>query len=300
MSKIFLSGFVSIIGRPNVGKSTFLNSILGEKIAITTSKPQTTRNRILGVKNLTSAQIVFLDTPGIHKPKHKLGEIMVKTALDTYKEVDVIILMVEPEPPGAGDRFVIETLKEINKPVILLINKIDLVKKEALLPIIEGYRKIYPFPEIIPVSSLRKDGLDDVLKTIIRYLPEGPMYYPEDIVTDQLERFMVAELIREKVIEETEQEVPYSVAVEIEEWAERKTEEGKKPLIFIKANIFVERKSQKSIIIGKGGSKLKVIGSSARKDIEGLLGARVFIELWVKVKEHWRADTGALKELGYV
>lgn len=294
MNKVFFkSGFISIIGRPNVGKSTLLNSILGEKIAIISKKPQTTRNRILGVKNLPQAQLIFLDTPGIHKPRNKLGETMVKTALETYKEVDLILLMVEPEEPGQGDIRIIETLRSIKKPVFLLINKVDTVEKQVILPLIDQYQKVFNFAEIIPISALKLDNLDRLLETIIKYMPEGPKYYPDDLVTDQLERFMVAEIIREKVIEKTKEEVPYSVAVMVEEFREEE-----KP-VFIRALIYVERDSQKGILIGKGGRMLKEIGTLARKDIEGLLGTKVFLELWVKVKEGWRKDERILKELGY-
>lgn len=289
----FKSGFISIIGRPNVGKSTLLNAILGEKIAIISKKPQTTRNRILGVKNLSQAQLIFIDTPGIHKPQHKLGETMVKTALETYKEVDLILLMIDPGEPGQGDRHIIETLRSIKKPVFLLINKVDTVEKHKILPLIEQYQKIFDFSEIVPISALKGDNLDRLLETIIMNTHEGPQYYPDDMVTDQLERFMVAEIIREKVMEHTKEEVPYSVAVVVEEFREEKE------LVFIRALIYVERDSQKGILIGKGGRMLKKIGTLARKDIEGLLGIRVFLELWVKVKEGWRQDERVLKEFGY-
>lgn len=289
----FKSGFITIIGRPNVGKSTLLNAILGEKISIISKKPQTTRNRILGVKNLPHAQLIFLDTPGIHKPRHKLGETMVKTALETCKEVDLILLMVNPEEPDQEDRHIIETLRSINKPVFLLINKVDTVIKQKILPLIDQYQKISDFSEIIPVSALKLDNLDRLLEAITKYIPEGPRYYPEDMVTDQLERFMVAEIIREKIMEHTKDEIPYSVAAVVEEFRE----EGM--LIFIRALIYVERDSQKGILIGKGGRMLRDIGTSARKDIEGLLGIKVFLELWVKVKEDWRKDERVLKEFGY-
>ncbi len=289
----FKSGYVSLIGRPNVGKSTLLNTILGQKIAIVSPKPQTTRNRIIGIKTLPDAQIIFIDTPGIHKPKHRLGELMVKEADATAKEVDVIFLMVEPEQPGAGDKFIIETLRKLNKPVFLLVNKIDAVKKTDLLPVMESYSKLYDFKEIMPVSALQGIGVDDLLKTVINYLPEGPKYYPDDLVTDQLERFMVAEIIREKIIQRTEDEIPHSVATDVTGWSER--EDG---LILIHANIYVEREGQKGIIIGKSGARLKEIGTLARQDIEKLLGAKVFLELWVKVKKDWRSKDMILKEFG--
>lgn len=290
----FRSGYVSLTGRPNVGKSTLLNTILGEKVAIVTPKPQTTRNRIIGVKTLPDAQIVLVDTPGIHKPQHKLGEMIVKEAQNAVREVDIILFMVEPEPPGPGDRFIIELFRDINKPVFLLINKVDSVKKPDVLPVIDAYRQLFPFNEIIPISALTGDGVDIILNDIVKYLPEGPKYYPDDLVTDQLERFVVAEIIREKIMQQTEEEVPHSVATEVVQWTER--EDG---VIFITANIYVERKGQKGIIIGKEGAKLKAIGTSARIEIEKLLGTKVFLELWVKVKKDWRSNHRMLSELGF-
>ncbi|NWF51943.1 MAG: GTPase Era [Nitrospirae bacterium] len=292
--KEFRSGFVSIIGRPNVGKSTLLNSILGEKISIVTPKPQTTRNRIIGIKTLPYAQIIFIDTPGIHKPRHKLGNKMVKTALDAFKEVDIILFMAEPREPEKGDQFIIRLLKEIHSPVFLLINKIDTVKKSQLLPLIERLKNLYPFKEIIPISALKQDGIDIIIERTYDYLIKGPKYYPDDIITDQLERFMVSEIIREKATEITEEEVPYSIAVEIVEWKER--ENG---IILIRGNIYVERDSQKGIIIGKDGRMLKAIGTASRADIEKLLNTKVFLELWVKVKKDWRNNLRTLEELGY-
>lgn len=294
----FKSGYVSLTGRPNVGKSTLLNSILGEKVSIVTSRAQTTRNRIVGVKNLPDAQIVFLDTPGIHKPKHRLGEVMVREALESVKEVDLILFLVEPEEPGPGDLFIIEMLKGLDIPVFLIINKADSVRKPRILPVIEAFMKLYPFREIIPLSALTGDGVDILLESVVRYLPEGPRYYPEDVVTDQVERFMVSELIREKVMAQTKEEVPHSVAVEVEQWAEKKGESGK-AVVSIVANILVERDGQKGIIIGKGGQMLKTIGTSAREEIESLLGAKVFLELWVKVRKDWRSDESILRDLGF-
>lgn len=291
---MFRSGYVSLTGRPNVGKSTLLNTILGQKVAIVTPKPQTTRNRIVGIKNLPEAQIVLVDTPGIHKPKHRLGELIVREARNAIREVDLILFMVEPEPPGGGDRFIIEMLKEADRPVFLLINKVDIVGKPRLLPVIQAYSTLFPFKEIIPLSALTGEGVDDLLKAIVKYLPEGPKYYPDDLVTDQLERAIVAEIIREKVMEQTEEEVPFAVATEVLQWEER--EDG---VILITANIYVERKGQKGIIIGKEGAKLKEIGTRARHDIEALLGARVFLELWVKVKKDWRSNNRMLGELGF-
>lgn len=293
-SEKFRSGYVSITGRPNVGKSTLLNKILGEKIAIVTPKPQTTRNRIMGIKNITNAQIIFIDTPGIHKPKHTLGELMVREAKEVVREVDIILFLVEPENPGKEDKVIIETISNLNKPILLIINKVDTIKKPQLLPIIEKYNDIYPFTEIIPISALKGDGIEILLETIVNYLPEGPKYYPDDLVTDQLERFMVSEIIREKVMQITEDEVPHSVATEIIDWNER--EDG---VIFIRVNIYVEREGQKGIIIGKGGEKLKAVGSKARLEIERLLGSKVFLELWVKIKKDWRSNDQMLKGLGF-
>lgn len=286
------SGFVSITGRPNVGKSTFLNSILGQKVSIVTPKPQTTRNKIIGIKTLREAQIVFLDTPGIHRPVHKLGSIMVKEAKQAVRDVDIVLFMVEPKSPTRGDISVIRLFAHLKKPVILLINKIDALHKLKLLPVIEQYRGLYPFEDIIPVSSLKGDGIYTVIEEVLKRLPEGPKYYPDDLVTDRLERFMVAEFIREKAMYETEEEVPHAVAVEITEWIE------KPAIVHIGANILVEKAGQKGIIIGKRGEKLKSIGTLARKDIERLLDVKVFLELWVKVKPGWRENKAALTELG--
>ncbi len=290
----FRSGYVSIIGRPNVGKSTLLNSILGEKVSIVTPKPQTTRNRIVGVKTLPDAQIIFIDTPGIHRPKHKLGETMVKTALDALNEVDVILFMVEPHLLEKEDAALINILETVRSPVFLLINKTDTVKKQALLPLIGHFTGLYSFKEVIPVSARKKDGIGLLLKKICDYLPAGPRYYPDDLVTDQLERFMVSEIVREKIIDMTEEELPYSVAVEVVQWRERV--DG---LISISCNIYVEREGQKAIIIGKRGAMLKSVGRAARLDMEKLLNTKVFLELWVKVRKNWRNDDQLLKELGY-
>ena len=290
----FRSGYVSIIGRPNVGKSTLLNTILGQKITIVTPKPQTTRNRIVGIKTLSHAQIIFIDTPGIHRPKHMLGETMVKAARRALEEVDVILFMVEPREPTKGDRAIIDTLKKTSSPILLLINKVDTVKKAQILPVIDTFKDYSLFEEIIPLSALQRDEAGILLSKICEYLPEGPQYYPEDLVTDQIERFMVAEIIREKIMNFTEEEVPHSVAVEIARWDER--EDG---LVSIICNIYVERASQKGIIIGKNGTMLKSIGSSARSEIEKLLGVKVFLGLWVKVKRNWRNDKQMLKEFGY-
>jgi GTP-binding protein Era len=292
--KNFRSGFISIIGRPNVGKSTLLNALLGEKIAIISDKPQTTRNKIIGIVNAPNAQLVFLDTPGIHKPMHKMNEFMVKTALSTYNEVDVILMLVEAtEQPGGGDRFIIDTLKEVKTPVFLLINKVDLIEKGRLLPLIQHYSTLYRFAEIIPVSALQND-LGGLIDAVLNRLPAGPKYFPDDQLTDQPERFIVSELIREKIFELTKEEIPYSTAVVIEEMKEDPD------ITRITAVIYVERDSQKGILIGKGGGMLKQIGTLARHDAEKLLGAKIFLQLWVKVKKGWREDEHMLKNLGLV
>lgn len=293
-AKDFRSGYVSIIGRPNVGKSTLLNTILGEKVAIVTPRPQTTRNRIIGIKTVPDAQIIFIDTPGIHKPRHKLGETMVKTALDTLSDVDVVLFMVEPHEFKKTGAESIGILKTVRSPVFLLINKIDTIKKQELLPIIDHFKGLYPFKEIIPVSAIKKDGISLLLKKICEYLPAGPLYYPDDLITDQVERFMASEIVREKIIDLTKEELPYSVAVEVIQWKERA--DG---LISISCNIYVEREGQKAIIIGKKGAMMKAIGSAARVDIERLLNTKIFLELWVKVKKDWRDDDHLLRELGY-
>lgn len=292
--KAFKSGYAALIGRPNVGKSTLLNTILGEKVAIVTPRPQTTRNRITGIRTREDSQIIFIDTPGIHKPLKLLGEAMNRLAFASLEEVDVVLFMVTPEAPGDSDLFVLEKIKKTDKPVFLVINKADTVNKVELLPVIEIYSRIFSFTEIIPVSALNNEGIDDLVETLLSYIPEGPQLYPEDIVTDQMERFMASEIIREKIIEETQKEVPHSAAVSIEEWSEK--EAG---LVFIRANIYIEREGQKGIIIGKNGARLKSIGTKARRDIERLLGTKVFLELWVKIRKDWRGDEFALKELGY-
>ncbi len=291
----FRSGYVSIIGRPNVGKSTFLNAVLGEKISIVTSRPQTTRKRILGIRSTAASQIIFVDTPGIHKPLHMLGEIMVREAKESLDDANIILLVVEPRSPGHGDRFIIDLLKGTKgRPVLLLINKIDLVKKNQLLPVMDEYAVLYPFAAILPISALNEEDVKMVLGEIESKLPHGPRFYPDDIVTDQYERVVVSEIIRGKVMEMTEEEVPHSTAVEVVEWSER--EDG---LLLLSANIYVEREGQKGIIIGAGGKKLKAIGSAARADIESFLGRKVFMKLWVKVKDDWRRDKKFLRELGF-
>lgn len=293
MTVAFRSGFVSFTGRPNVGKSTLLNVVLGQKIAIVADRQQTTRNRILGIKNYPEAQIIFVDTPGIHKPGHALGNIMVRTAREVLSEMDLVVFVAEPDSIEK-DRPVIESLKKLDKPVILLLNKIDKIKKPDILSHIDAYRNIFPFKEIIPISAIKHDGIDRFITKVLEYLPCGPQYYSDDLVTDQMEKFMVAEIIREKIIKNTSEEIPHSVAVEVINWNEKR--DG---LLVIGANIYVEREGQKGIIIGSGGKMLKHIGTMARVDIEKLMDAKIFLELRVKVKKGWRYDTKMLNELGY-
>lgn len=295
MEKQIKTGFATLIGRPNVGKSTLMNRLIGQKIAITSSKPQTTRNRIQTVYTDERGQIVFLDTPGIHKAKNKLGDYMVNVAEHTLKEVDVILFLVEPtDYIGAGEKHIIEQLKKAKTPVILLINKIDKVqKKEELLLYIDAYRKEMEFDQIIPVSAKSGEGTEDLLKTIFDYLPYGPMFYDEDTVTDQPERQIVAELIREQALRLLEDEIPHGVAVSVDSMKKRKK------IMDVDATIICERDSHKGIIIGKGGSMLKRIGTNARKGIEDLLECQVNLKLWVKVKKDWRDSDFLLKNFGY-
>lgn len=297
MKADFKSGFVTLIGRPNVGKSTLMNRIIGQKIAITSKKPQTTRNRIQTVyTDMDRGQIVFLDTPGIHKAKNKLGEYMVSVAEHTLKDVDVILWLVEPSTfIGAGERHIAEQLKNIQIPVILVINKTDTVKKEEILAFIDAYRQIYDFAEIIPASALKGDNTDTILDMIFKYLPYGPMFYDEDTVTDQPERQIVAELIREKALRSLDEEIPHGIAVTIETMKPRK----KGDITDIEATIICERESHKGIIIGKGGSMLKKIGSRAREDIEKMLECKVNLRLWVKVRKGWRDSDIQMKNFGY-
>ncbi|MGN8645514.1 GTPase Era [Gracilibacillus sp. HCP3S3_G5_1] len=296
MHNHFKSGFVAIIGRPNVGKSTFMNRVIGQKIAIMSDKAQTTRNKIQGVYTDEYKQIVFIDTPGIHKPKHKLGDFMVKIAENTLNEVDSIMFMINAdEGYGMGDQYIIDRLEAIKKPVFLVINKIDLVHPDQLLPLIEQYKDKYPFKEIVPISALEGNNVNHLMEVFTEHLPEGPQYYPEDQITDHPERFIIGELIREKVLQLTREEVPHSVAVVIEQIDHRG--EGEK--ILVQATIVVERKSQKGIIIGKQGQMLKEIGKRARQDIERLLGSKVYLELWVKVQENWRNKAHQLHEFGF-
>lgn len=291
----FKSGFVTIIGRPNVGKSTLMNRLIGQKIAITSNKPQTTRNRIQTVyTDMEKGQIVFLDTPGIHKAKNKLGEYMVNVAERTLNEVDVVLWLVEPSTfIGAGERHIIEQLKKVTTPVILIINKEDTVEKTAMLEYIDTYRKVYDFAEIIPTSALRGDNMDDVIDSIFKYLPYGPQFYDEDTITDQPERAIVAEIIREKALHALNDEIPHGIAVGIDQMKYRSK------IVDIDATIVCERDSHKGIIIGKQGAMLKKIGTNARYEIERLLDSKVNLKLWVKVKKDWRDSDFLLKNFGY-
>lgn len=295
MTKPFKSGFVAIVGRPNVGKSTFMNYVLGQKIAIMSDKAQTTRNKIQGVYTKEDAQIVFLDTPGIHKPKHELGEFMVKSAYSALKEVDAVLFMVNvSEKRGSGDDFIIEKLKGIKTPIFLVLNKIDLVTPEVLLERVESYKDALDFAGVFPISVLQGNNVNELMEGLINALPEGPQYYPADQITDHPEYFVVSELIREKILQLTQEEIPHSVAVTVD-----KMQKDEFDKVHVYANIIVERKSQKGIIIGKGGRLLKEIGTRARRDIQQLLGNKVYLELWVKVEKDWRKRKSNLQEYGY-
>ncbi|MGJ9456999.1 GTPase Era [Oceanobacillus sp. CF4.6] len=291
----FKSGFITIIGRPNVGKSTFMNRVIGQKIAIMSDKAQTTRNKIQGVLTTDDAQMVFIDTPGIHKPKHRLGDFMVNIAENTLNEVDVVLFMINAkEGYGRGDQYIIDLLQKVNSPVYLIINKIDLINPEEVFQLIEQYKDKCDFEEIFPISALEGNNVDHLVDVLKGHLPEGPQYYPADQVTDHPERFVISELIREKVLHLTKEEIPHSIAVVIENIEER--EEDK---ILIQAIIVTERSSQKGILIGKQGTMLKKIGRNARKDIEALLGSKVYLELWIKVKKDWRNRESQLHEYGF-
>ncbi|UFJ43146.1 GTPase Era [Brevibacillus humidisoli] len=292
----YKSGFAAIIGRPNVGKSTLLNQIVGQKVAIMSNKPQTTRNKIRAVHTTERGQIIFLDTPGIHKPKSKLGDYMVTVAENSLNEVDLVLYVIDAtEKYGPGEEYIIERLQQVKTPVFLVINKIDQVHPEALLPLIDEYRTRYEFQQIVPVSALEGNNTQALLDAIFEQLPEGPMYYPEDLVTDHPERFVAAELIREKVLHLTREEVPHSIAVTVEEMKRR--EDGQ--TVYIYAAIYVERTSQRGILIGKNGEMLREIGRRARVDIERLLGNKVYLELWVKVKKDWRNQERMLRNFGF-
>ena len=293
----FKSGFVTLIGRPNVGKSTLMNQLIGQKIAITSNKPQTTRNRIQTVLTTEEGQIVFVDTPGIHKAKNKLGEYMVNVAERALNEVDVVLWLVEPSTfIGAGEKHIIEQLKRVKTPVILVINKIDMVKREEVLLFIDAYRKEYDFVEIVPVSARNGDNTDELVKVILKYLPYGPQFYDEDTVTDQPQRQIAAEIIREKALHALDAEIPHGIAVAIDRMKERP---GKNRLVDIDATIICERDSHKGIIIGKQGAMLKKIGSNARYELERMLDAKVNLKLWVKVKKDWRDSDFMIKNFGY-
>ena len=294
MEQQYKSGFAALVGRPNVGKSTLMNRLIGQKIAITSSKPQTTRNRIQTVYTSEAGQIVFLDTPGIHRAKNKLGSYMVNVAERTLEDVDVVLWLVEPSTfIGAGERHIIQALKRHSTPVILVINKTDTVKKEEVLLFIDTYRKEMEFAEIVPVSALKGDNTEELISCIMKYLPYGPAFYDEDTVTDQPERQIVAELIREKALRCLEDEIPHGIAVSIESM------KYKKRIVEIEATVICEKDSHKGIVIGKGGSMLKKIGSRAREDIENMLEKKVILQLWVKVKKDWRDSDFLLKNFGY-
>lgn len=291
----YRSGFVTIVGRPNVGKSTLLNRVVGQKVAIMSDKPQTTRNKIQGIYTTDDAQIVFIDTPGIHKPKSELGDYMMKSALSSLNEVDAVIMMVNAEQRrGAGDNFIIDRLKTVKKPVYLVVNKIDQITPDDLLVVIDQYKDALKWQEVLPISALEGNNVEELLNELVGKLPHGPQYYPDDQVTDHPERFVVSELIREKIFQLTRQEIPHSVAVVVDKMSRQNEQK-----IHVQATIIVDRPTQKGILIGKGGSMLKKIGTLARQDIENLLGDKVYLELWVKVVPGWRDKSSALQSYGY-
>ncbi|MCG6534257.1 MAG: GTPase Era [Syntrophales bacterium LBB04] len=293
---MFKSGFIGIIGRPNVGKSTLLNKIIGEKIAITSHKPQTTRNRITGIKNIESGQLIFVDTPGIHRATTPLNEFMVAAATDAFRSADIILLVVgAAEGVHGDDQLIIESLKDTRLPVILLINKIDLVRKKNILPVMDEFQHLFSFSEIIPISALTGDGLSSLMEQIWKLLPEGPRYFPDDMMTDRTERFIGSEIIREKIIMLTHQEIPYATAVVVDSFKE----DEHKNLLVIQATINVAKNSQKGILIGKKGSMLKEIGKRARQDMEQFFATRIYLELFVRVRKDWTHDAGMLREFGY-
>ncbi|MCL6577147.1 GTPase Era [Kyrpidia sp.] len=292
----FRSGFAALVGRPNVGKSTLLNRLIGTKIAIMSDKPQTTRNRIRGVLTRENGQVIFLDTPGVHRPKHRLGDYMTRLALATLQEVDLVLFVIDVTSKfGPGEQVILDHLQGVETPVFLVINKIDLVSPRELLPMIDEHRKRYPFREVVPVSAVKGTNLDRLEERIYATLPEGPPYYPADQVTDHPESFIVAELVREQVLNLTREEVPHSVAVTVEEMTPR--ENG---LLYIRAVVVTEKESQKAILIGREGGMLKRVGQRARREIEALLGSRVYLDLWVKVKKDWRNREPILRNFGYV
>ena len=294
--KGFHSGFVALIGRPNVGKSTLMNCLIGEKIAITSHKPQTTRNKITAILTKDDFQCVFLDTPGMHKPKSKLGEYMQRSAETTFREVDLVLMLIEPttEVP-AMDSYVLERIRGVKTPVVLVINKIDTVERDTLLEVISTYRGLHDFAEVVPISAMKGRNTEELMKVIRKYLPEGPRYFPEDMVTDQPERQIAAEIIREKALYLLQDEVPHGIAVEINSMKKRPEQE----MVDVQATIYCERESHKGIVIGKKGAMLKKIGSTARYDMERLLGSPIYLQLWVKVKKDWRDSDFLLKNFGY-
>lgn len=290
------SGFVSIIGRPNVGKSTFVNRVIGHKIAIMSDKAQTTRNKIQGVMTRDDAQIIFIDTPGIHKPKHKLGDYMMRVAKNTLSEIDAIMFMVNVnEDIGRGDEYIMEMLKNVKTPIFLVLNKIDLVHPDTLMPKIEQYQSYMDFTDIIPISALEGLNVDHFIDVLKSFLPEGPKYYPDNQISDHPEQFVVSEIIREKILHLTSEEIPHAIGVNVDRMI--KEDEDK---VRIEATIYVERDSQKGIVIGKGGKKLKEVGKRARRDIEMLLGSKVYLELWLKVQRDWRNKVNFIRQIGYV
>ena len=289
------SGFAAVIGRPNVGKSTLINALIGQKIAIMSDKPQTTRSRILCILTEEDAQVIFLDTPGVHKPKHKLGDYMAKATEGALHGVDVVVFVVDvTEKMGAGEQYILKQLANVRVPVLLAVNKVDCIPRQQSLPIIESYAKVYDFAGIVPISAREGENLDGLLAEIKAHLPEGPQYYPADMVTDQPERLIVAELVREKVLALTRDEIPHAVAVDIEEMTTRQ-----KGDVYIRAVIYVERESQKGIVIGTKGALLRTIGAQARTDVETLLGSKVYLDLWVKTRKDWRNRATALREFGF-
>ena len=293
--KGFKSGFVAVVGRPNVGKSTLINALIDDKIVIVSDKAQTTRNRIVCVYTDEKKQIVFMDTPGIHKPKHKLGEFMVDQAVDSLREVEAVLFVVAAnEKRGPGDNFVIEQLRKVNVPVFLIVNKIDTMEKQDLLEAIVSYENSYPFEVVVPISAKERDNIEEVVNLLEKHLPEGPKYFPDDMITDQPERLIISDIVREKILLQTHDEIPHAIAVDVDEMKTR--EDG---TTYVRATIYVERDSQKGIIIGKQGAMLKTIGRQARGDVERLLATKVFLDLWVKVKKDWRNKSGMLSELGY-
>lgn len=290
------SGFVSIIGRPNVGKSTFVNRVIGHKIAIMSDKAQTTRNKLQGVMTRDDAQIIFIDTPGIHKPKHKLGDYMMRVAKNTLSEIDAIMFMVNVnEDIGRGDEYIMEMLKNVKTPIFLVLNKIDLVHPDTLMPKIEQYQSYMDFTDIIPISALEGLNVDHFIDVLKSFLPEGPKYYPDNQISDHPEQFVVSEIIREKILHLTSEEIPHAIGVNVDRMI--KEDEDR---VRIEATIYVERDSQKGIVIGKGGKKLKEVGKRARRDIEMLLGSKVYLELWVKVQRDWRNKVNFIRQIGYV